>query len=113
MSVKLKAWLWLSVVMAIVGALLLYPIGTTIADSIFVAVKIGMVTGLILLLFPRKKVGFSIWASFSAGAVMMTLIKWYLAGGVSFLMIVSIVVDIVMPVVAYMFIRYHANDRKS
>lgn len=101
MAVRFKIWLWLSVAMAVAGALLLYPIGPAAANIVFILVKIGMVSGLALLLFFRKKAGFYVWASFSAGAVVMTLIKWRLAGSVSFLIIGSIVVDILMPAVAY------------
>ena len=104
MSFRLKVWLWLSVVMAVAGALLLYPIGTTAANTIFILIKIGMVSGLALL-FLRKKAGFYVWASFSVGAVVMTLIKWHLAGSVSLLIIGSIIVDILMPSVAYGLMR--------
>ncbi|CAB1250101.1 hypothetical protein ACFHWD_02165 [Clostridium sp. MT-14] len=105
MTQKLWLWLWLSVVMVISGALLLYPIGTTALNIIFVVVKIGMLAGLVILLFLRKKLGFYIWALFSIGAVVMTIIKWNIVGRVSFLIIASIVVDILMPVVAYVLIK--------
>ncbi|MEY8763736.1 MULTISPECIES: hypothetical protein [Clostridium] len=105
MTQKLKLWLWLSVVMVIAGALLLFPIGRLALNVVFVIVKIGMLTGLFILLFSRKKFGFYIWALFSVGAVIMTLIKWNIIGSASFLIIASIVVDILMPVVAYMFMK--------
>ncbi|WP_446897083.1 hypothetical protein ACSVC9_08605 [Clostridium sp. LBM24168] len=105
MTQKLRLWLWLSVVMVISGVLLLYPIGTSDLNIIFVVVKIGMLAGLAVLLFLRKKLGFYIWALFSMGAVIMTIIKWSMVGRVSFLIIASIAVDILMPAVAYVLIK--------
>lgn len=96
--------------MTAAGAFLLYPIGTAIANQIFVLIKIGMGSGLILLLFLRKKAGFPVWVSFSVGAVIMTLIKWHIMGKVSLLIIGSVAVDILMPVVAYVLMRFNEND---
>ena len=48
--------------------------------------NVSQIKGLALLFF-RKKAGFYVWASFSVGAVVITLIKWYLAGSVSLLII--------------------------
>lgn len=50
----LKTWLWLSVILTVGGAVLLYPIGSVVLNCIFVVVKIGMVAGLLMLLFRRK-----------------------------------------------------------
>jgi hypothetical protein len=105
MAKVLGIWLWLSVVLAVTGALLLYPIGAIYLNIIFIAVKAGMLCGIFLLLFPKKKYGFYIWAGFSMGAVIMTIIKWSLAGSASFLFILSIIADILMPAVAYALIR--------
>ena len=66
--------------------------------------NVSQIKGLALLFF-RKKAGFYVWASFSVGAVVMTLIKWHLAGSVSLLIIGSIIVDILMPSVAYGLMR--------
>ena len=93
----LKIWLWVSVALAVGGALLLYPIGTALTDILFIAVKVGMVTGLLILLLAHRLSGFWIWAAFSVCAVVMTIIKCTFVGGVSFLTIGSMVVDIVMP----------------
>lgn len=105
MSTTLKVWLWLSVATAVIGALLLYPIGTPVLNVLFVVIKIGMVAGLMALIFAKYKAGFCIWAAFCAGAVVMTCLKWHLAGHATFLIIVSIVVDILMPSVAYTLLK--------
>jgi len=98
---KLKIWLWVSVVMAVMGALMLYPIGTGAADCIFILVKIGMVTGLMILIVSGKTGGYCTWATCSCGAVIMTIIKCSLSGSVTFLSMASIFVDIFLPVMVY------------
>lgn len=105
MNRKLILWLWLSVITVIAGAFLLYPIGISVLNVIFVLIKIGMITGLIILLFLKKKLGFYIWSIFCIGAVIMTIIKWNIIGSTSFLIVGSIAVDILMPAVAYMFMK--------
>ena len=101
----LTLWLWLSVVLAIAGALMLYPVGPAAGNIIFILVKIGMVTGLLLLLLPHKAAGFPLWAICSGGAIAMTVVKWIAAGGGSFLLVGSIVVDAFMPLVAWMLLH--------
>ena len=46
----LRIWLWVSVAAAVLGAILLYPLGNGFADFLFVLVKAAMVGGLLLLL---------------------------------------------------------------
>lgn len=101
LSKKLTVWLWVSVVLAIAGALLLYPIGSAGENAVFAAVKIGMVSGLLILIFGRKKGGFYLWAICSAGAVCMTVLKWVGLGHGSFLLLGSIFVDLLMPIGAW------------
>ncbi len=113
MTAKLRAWLWLSVVLAVAGGLMLYPIGTAALNVLFIVIKAGMVTGLAILIFSGKRAGFYIWASFCAGAVIMTLLKWNISGMFSSLIPVSIAVDIIMPAVAYLFIRNTAGGRRD
>ncbi|HBN80033.1 MAG TPA: hypothetical protein DD433_01460 [Ruminococcaceae bacterium] len=105
MDRKLKIWLWLSIVLTVAGALFLYPIGTTALNCIFIAVKIGMVSGLLVLLFQKGKAGLLIWALCSAGAVVMTIAKWSIAGRASVLFAVSILVDVCMPAGAYAMLK--------
>ena len=113
MTNKLKIWLWVSVVLAIGGAVMLYPIGTCITNTIFVIIKIGMVSGLMVLIFARKIAGYCIWASFSLGAVVMTIIKISFTGSITFLFIGSIFVDIFMPVIAYLFMRHNMDQFRA
>ena len=105
MTPKLRIWLWISIVLAVAGALLLYPIGTAALNVIFILIKIGMVAGLAVLLFSRRKFGFYVWAVFCVGAVIMTIFKWQRLGSASFLIVASIAVDILAPVVAYLLMR--------
>mgnify|MGYP000919450841 CR=1 FL=1 len=104
MTKTLKIWLWLSFLLTAAGALLLYPIGRVLFNCIFLAVKIGMLTGLLILLFRRKKFGLILWALCSIGAVLMTIVKWNLAGSGSVLLALSMAVDLCMPAVAWVLI---------
>ncbi|SMC60742.1 hypothetical protein [Papillibacter cinnamivorans] len=110
MTLPLKLWLWLSVITAVLGAVLLFPIGTVPLNILFLVVKAGMITGLMLLIFKRRRIGFSLWSIFCAGAVLMTILKWNLSGQVSFLIIISIIVDIVMPAVAYSLMKKSTSE---
>jgi hypothetical protein len=103
MNKKLKIWLWVSVLLAVSGALMLYPIGIPSANVIFVIVKICMVTGLLIMLFAKKIGGYCLWATASLVAVIMTIIKCSVTGHVTFLFIGSMFVDIFMPIMAYKF----------
>jgi len=91
--------------MAVMGAVMLYPIGTAAADCIFVLIKIGMVTGLVILLASGRIGGYCTWATCSCGAVIMTIVKCALSGGVTFLSIASIFVDIFLPVMVYKIMK--------
>ena len=105
MSKRLKIWLWVSIALAIGGAILLYPVGSAAANTVFGFIKLGMITGLLMLLIGGKKAGFPVWAAFSAGAVVMTVIKWTTLGGTVFLLAGSIFVDIAMPTGAYLIMK--------
>lgn len=105
MTKILTTWSWLSIIFAVVGTFLLYPIGNMVLNSLFVVIKVGMIAGLIMLLFQRRKLGFYIWVLLSIAAVIMTVIKWDIVGRVSILFIVSIIVDVCMPTVAYILIK--------
>ena len=105
MGKKLTIWLWISVALAIGGAILLYPIGGATANVVFGIVKIGMVTGLLMLLIAKKKAGLCVWAAFSVCAVVMTIIKWPTLGGAPLLLAGSIFVDIFMPLGAYLIMK--------
>jgi len=87
--------------MAIAGAIMLYPIGAPAANVIFVLIKIGMVSGLLILLSAKAIGGFCLWSTCSGGAVIMTIIKWAISGHCSFLIIASMCVDIFLPVIVY------------
>jgi hypothetical protein len=99
MNTVTKTWLWLSIATTGIGAVLLYPIGSATMNVLFIVIKIGMAAGIILLLIGNSK-GFPVWCIFSAGAVVMTILKWHEAGQVTVLFITAIAVDILMPAVA-------------
>lgn len=102
---NLRIWLWISVAMALIGAFLLYPIGLTWANVVFILIKAGMVGGLLIYIFCQKNAGLILWMIYSIGAVIMTIIKIRLTGTVNFLFISSIVADIGMPLVAALLLR--------
>lgn len=104
MSKKFVIWLWLSVVLAVAGALMLFPIGSAAKNAVFVLIKIGMVSGLLVQLFAKKRGGLWLWTVCSGAAVVMTLIKWS-AVGASFLLGGSIFVDIFMPAMAWGMVK--------
>ncbi|MCH3919194.1 MAG: hypothetical protein LKE39_01650 [Sphaerochaeta sp.] len=62
MSKRLVVWLWLSVASVVVGAYLLYPIGSTGMNVLFFLWKAGMLSGLLSLLAGSKRWGFVVWA---------------------------------------------------
>lgn len=97
---KLRTWLWISVAAAVLGAVLLYPLGNGFADFLFLLVKAAMVGGLLMLLLKKDRKGYALWAGASAGAVVMTVVKWCIAGHLRFLFLLAIVTDLVMPAVA-------------
>ena len=97
---------WVAIILAVSGALMLFPIGTTALNAIFVIVKICMVTGLLVIIFSSKlPAGFTLWTCASVVAVVMTACKWALAPAVGpasiFLYIGSMVVDLGMPALVY------------
>lgn len=96
---KLRIWFAVSIAAAVCGACMLFPIGSAAANEIFILIKIGMVTGLVMLL-SGKRYGFCVWGSCSLGAIVMTAIKWAGTGHVTFLFVAAIAVDLLMPVVA-------------
>ena len=59
-----------------------------------------MVGGLLMLLLKKDRKGYALWAGASAGAVVMTVVKWCIAGHLRFLFLLAIVTDLVMPAVA-------------
>ena len=99
MTKKLSVWLWISVVLVILGAFLLYPIGTMAMNVWFFIWKAGMLVGLIVLLKNGRHWGYWTWVACTVGAIVMTCLKMSSAG-VSFLAVLSIVVDVLMPSVA-------------
>lgn len=111
MAGKLKAWLWVSVVLAIVGACMLYPVGPNVANVAFVIVKICMVVGLMVMLCARKMGGFYLWAAGSVGAIVMTCIEWSIAGSPVPLFALSIIVDLGMPIGAWLIMRKNPLSR--
>ena len=101
----MTVWLWVAVALAIGGAVLLFPIGRPLANTVFILVKLGMVGGLLAAIRTGKKTGLTVWTAFSAGAVVMTLIKWALGGTAFGLYLVSICVDVMMPLCAWLILR--------
>ena len=105
MSKNLKTWLVVSIVFAVAGAVMLFPIGSAAANTVFVLVKIGMVTGLVILLASQKIGGYCTWATCSILASIMTGIKWAGGGKQYFLYVLSMIVDIAMPLAAYRLMK--------
>ena len=103
-STTLRVWLWISIAAAVMGAFMLYPIGTTGANATFVIIKVGMVASLATLLAGRRR-GFACWAAFSAGAVVMTVVKWVGTGAVQPIFVLAIITDVLMPTVAWRLMR--------
>ncbi len=102
MSKSLTVWLGMSIAAALIGAIMLYPIGSTELNVVFVLVKTAMVTGLLVMLLAKKRrIGFAIWAVASICAVIMTILKWMGTGSAQPLFVMAIVVDVIMPLVAY------------
>lgn len=104
---------WTAVVLAIGGALMLYPIGAPALNCAFVIVKILMVSGLLVYIFSGKpRVGFVLWAVASAFAVVMTAIKWGSAMSPTtwdiFLYLGSMVVDLGMPALVHHYSKSEA-----
>lgn len=93
-------WLWFAIITVVVGAFMLYPIGTTLTNVLFIIVKIGMGAGIIALLVTRSMKSFCFWATFSALAVVMTIVKWNLGGAFDPTYALAIVTDIAVPSVA-------------
>jgi len=98
---KLRIWLWISVIAALSGAVMLFPIDGVILNVIFILVKAGMITGLLMQLIGHDSKGFKIWTAFSMLAVVMTVVKWAITGHVVPLFILAIITDVLMPSVAY------------
>ena len=103
-STTLRVWLWISIAAAVMGAFMLYPVGAAGANAVFVIIKIGMVASLVALLAGRRR-GFACWAAFSAGAVVMTVVKWVGTGAVQPIFVLAIITDVLMPTVAWRLMR--------
>lgn len=118
-SAKLRVWLWIAVVAAVIGAVMLYPIGPALWNKIFILIKIGMVSGLLMLLIGRHRSGYFFWSAFSLLAVLMTLLKRYYTGHMEGIFILAILTDVLMPGVAYLIYRHesgrnqHGHQEKS
>lgn len=97
-STAIKIWLWAALVLAVAGACLLFPIGPTAANVCFLLVKIGMIAGVLMMLFKGSRTGFQIWVVCSVLAVIMTIMKWVGAGETTFLYVAAVLVDVLMPV---------------
>lgn len=96
---RYRIWLMLSILSVVCGAFLLFPIGGCVFNTLFILIKIGMLSGLIILLC-HHPYGFCAWGSFCIGAVIMTILKWVSAGQPVPLFIAAILTDILMPAIA-------------
>ena len=97
-SAAVKIWLWVALAFAVAGTCLLFPIGPAAANVCFLLVKIGMIAGVLMMLFKGSKTGFLVWVICSVLAVVMTIMKWVGAGETTFLYVAAVLVDILMPV---------------
>ncbi len=114
-----KIWLWLAVLFTVAGAILLYPISKDImaANILFLLIKAGMLIGLFVLLFSKRRWGLMLWVISSAEAVAATAVKWQLTGTLSFqsyaLFITSMIVDILMPLVAFCLLHKEKTEGRT
>lgn len=103
----LFVWLLISIAAALVGAVMLYPIGDGTPNAAFIIIKAGMVLSVIALLSGRDT-AFRWWVGFSCGAMVMTVVKWVGLGYAEPIFVVALITDAVMPLVAW---RLMASER--
>jgi hypothetical protein len=108
-SKPLTAWLWFAAATVVIGAFMLYPIGTTVANIAFILVKIGMFAGIIALMATGSTKAFAFWAVCSALAVVMTIVKWNLAGAFDWTFALAMATDVIVPSVGYYFLARSRN----
>lgn len=101
----LTGWLWFAAVTVVIGVIMLYPIGTTAANVLFILVKIGMMAGILLFMQKQTKGRFLVWGIFSSLAVVMSLVKWQLNGAFDWTYALAIGTDIVVPTVGWVLSR--------
>lgn len=95
--------LWASIAIALIGAFMLYPIGSTTLNVTFVVVKAGMLIGIVLMLGKDNfSTGYRVWVAFSLAAVVMTILKWTGSGSFQLIYLLAMVADIGLPVVVWM-----------
>jgi hypothetical protein len=109
-SKPLTAWLWFAAATVVIGAFMLYPIGTTATNVAFILVKVGMLAGIIALMATGSTKAFVFWAVCSALAVVMTIIKWYLAGAFDWTFALAMATDVIVPSVGYYFLAKSRNS---
>lgn len=90
--------------LAVSGACMLYPIGNTGMNVVFVLVKICMVTGLLVFLYGKNKnTGLNLWTCASVLACVCTIVKWTgqsdVNAGQIILYIGSMIADLGMPAI--------------
>jgi hypothetical protein len=105
----LRIWLWAAVAAAVIGAVMLYPIGPSLWNKLFILIKIGMVSSLLFLLLGKIRTGYLFWCAFSFLAVIMTLLKRYYTGRMEGIFILAIITDILMPAAAFLIYRKTGN----
>ena len=108
-STRLRIWLWIAVAAAVIGAVMLYPIGPVFWNRLFILIKVGMVSSLLMLLWGRDRSGYYFWSAFSLLAVIMTLLKKYYIGHMEGIFILAIATDILMPCIAFFIYRKEKN----
>lgn len=101
----LRVWLWIAVAAAVTGAFMLYPIGPAFWNRLFILIKVGMISGLLMLLWGRDRSGYYFWSAFSLLAVIMTLLKKHYTGHMEGTFILAIATDILMPCIAFFIYR--------
>lgn len=98
-------WLWFAAATVVIGAFMLYPIGSTAADLAFVLVKAGMLAGIIWLMRTRATRAFCLWAVCSGLAVVMTVIKWQLAGAFDWTFALAMATDVIVPSIGLVLLK--------
>lgn len=103
LSGREKAIAVMGLILAAAGVFLLYPIGSSPANRIFLIVKACMMAGLLMfLLSERQETGLKLWAYASVLACACTIYKWVdstgVSGGMIALYIGSLMVDLVLPI---------------
>ncbi|MCI8586911.1 MAG: hypothetical protein HFI92_13680 [Lachnospiraceae bacterium] len=99
MTTGLKVWLWLVLVFNAIGAVTSVAAAFLIPGMwIVVAAEVLVVAGAVMLLFPRKKMGFYL---ICAGAAVSLVLNIILGGNI----VSSVISAVIMPLIIWLLIK--------